>query len=558
MRIMNDKLAGLTTMSRLDWWTAGGMTLFSFLLSLAPFTIVSYGHPGEKIFDEVYYVRAAEEYLRRQDVFEYTHPPLGKLIVAASMWLFGGLHGFGDTAVGWRFLNVVVGALMVLVIYWFGKRLLGSTPFAAMAAGLLLLDGFHYVQSRIATPEIIVAFFSLLTLYAFYRFWMASQMRVAPEFGIDLGALVRSEGVGVIAVTALALGLTALFGHAWSSAAQVVFFLYVETGGYLAVRMLAPRFRDAGPHVRTGEEVDDATAGSMWLWILALCAGCLAASKWNGLLDFLVVWFLVAIVVAQPYWRSLMRVLGRRIVPGPAMWGNPFGFSPDLVVGTMLFVAATIYALAYIPYFQLGHSFSDLVGMQKVMYQYHSTLTVTHPYGSKWWQWPLILRPIAYYYHDFRVGLAASQNAACCVAEILALPNPIVWWTGLISVPFIAYLALRERNKGYALLVTAYLFQWLPWIGSPRVAFEYHFLPNLAIICLADAVSMQRIWNQAKDGSPHLKAWLVWPRPIVWAFGLMTLLAFVFFFPVLSGMQIPWSAWDARMLHWLFQNNEWV
>ena len=39
-----------------------------------------------------------------------------------------------------------------------------------------MLDGFHYVQSRIATPEITVAFFSLLTLYAFYRLWVGTQI----------------------------------------------------------------------------------------------------------------------------------------------------------------------------------------------------------------------------------------------------------------------------------------------------------------------------------------------------------------------------------------------
>jgi len=639
-------LAGVAAMTRLDWWIAGGMTLLSFVLEAAPFTSVGFAHPNEKIFDEIYYARAGEEYLRHKDIFEYTHPPLTKLIITASMWLFGGLHGLGDSAVGWRFLNVVVGALMVLVIYWFGKRLLGSTPFAALAAAFLLLDGFHYVQSRIATPEITVAFFSLLTLYAFYRFWTASQVRVAPEFGFDFVAVLRSEGLGIVALTLVALGLTVFIGHDWTTAARVVLMLYLETGGYVALRLLAPRFRNARPLVsyaegsrlldetlqtfdggsvskgmlkagattspekrglvyqdeelrieyardgsaryvtpeseanfapagqmRTGEATfDGASAGPTWLWILATCAGCLAASKWNGLFDFFVIWGLVALVVSQPYWRRLARLLRHQsVVPRPAAWGNPFGFSLDIVVGSMLFVGATIYALAYIPFFRLGHSFSDLVGLQKQMYDYHSTLTATHPYGSRWWQWPLILRPVSYYYHDFRTGLAASDGAACCVAEILALPNPIVWWTGLISVPFIAYLALRERNKGYLLLVTAYIFQWLPWIASPRVAFEYHFLPNLAVICLADAVLMQRIWNRARGGSEILASWFgwkdapawaerwcAWPRPIVLAFGLLVVWAFVFFFPILSGMHVRWNAWDARMLHWLYRNNQWV
>jgi len=635
-------LAGVAVMTRIDWAIAVGMSIGSFVL-----TWFNYQYPNEKIFDEIYYARAGEEYLKHKDIFEFTHPPLTKLIITASMLLFGGLHGAGDTGAGWRFLNLVVGALMVLVLYWFAKRLLSSTPFAVMAAGLLLFDGFHYVQSRIATPEITVAFFSLLTLYAFYRFWIASQVRVAPELGPEIRPVILTEGLGVVAVAALAVAFAVLLGHDQTTVAKIVIFLYVFAGGYIAVRLAAPLFRKAralvsyaegstwgggtlstfdggsvakgamsagqstkqakGGLVYSDEEltinyardgsaryvapegeaefspagtmsaggatIDGRSAGRIWLWVLALCGGCLAASKWNGLFDFFVVWFLALLVASQRFWLPLARRLGRAVtVPRPASWGNPFGFSVDLVIAVMLFVGTTIYVLTYIPYFQLpAHTFSDMVALQKQMYDYHSELTATHPYGSKWWEWPLILRPISYYYHDFRMGAASNLPNACCVAEILALPNPIVWWMGLISVPFIAYLAIRERNKGYALLVTAYFFQWLPWIASPRVAFEYHFLPNLAIICLADAVLMQRIWNRAqdaprwiegsigfKDAPDWVERWFAWPRPLVWAFGLIAVWAFVFFFPVYSGMKVPWNVWDARMLHWLFRNNQWV
>jgi dolichyl-phosphate-mannose--protein O-mannosyl transferase len=188
------------------------------------------------------------------------------------------------------------------------------------------------------------------------------------------------------------------------------------------------------------------------------------------------------------------------------------------------------------------------------MYQYHATLKATHPYGSSWWQWPLLLRPISYYYHDFRVGAATANGAACCVAEILALPNPAIWWLGLISVPYILYLAIRERHKGFALLVTAYFFQWLPWIGSPRVAFEYHFLPNLAVICMANSALLQRVWNRAL---PEEGPW-AWPRLVVYGFCALALWTFIFFFPILSAVHISWEQWDLRMLHWLFRNNEWV
>jgi Gpi18-like mannosyltransferase len=575
---------GLIAFTRLDYVLAAGLTVASFVICVAWYWI-----PGEKIFDEIYYARAGEEYLKHVELFEWTHPPLTKLLITLSMMLFGGLHGLGDTSVGWRFLNVVVGALTVWLLYAFAKRLLASTFFAACAAGMLTFDGFHFVQSRIATPEITVALFSLATLYAFYRYWISVQVRrsavVSGRFGLRFWLI-------------LALGALAAAGFTWlvnlpggppSIGARAAAFLYVLSGAYLVARLILPRFLpDLGAQtsyadgslVSTGRgvpvivsasgaaikaekrELDEgglrityARNGSMryatpdgeaafapegtmstpigslrpadgvlWLGLLVLAAAAVADSKWNGLFDFWVVWFIVAGVTAQ---RFLLR---------PAAWGNPRGFPLDVVVVGMCFVSATLYALSYIPYFTLGHNLSDLVALQQQMFGYHDNLRATHPYGSTWWQWPLLQRPISYYYHDFRTGAAVQNGAACCVAEILALPNPAVWWLGLISVPLIAYLAWHERAKGFALLVVAYLLQWLPWIATPRVAFEYHFYPNLAIICLANAALLQRVWKSWSSG-----------RWVVWGYLGLVLALFIYFYPILAGVQITYNAWHERM-----------
>jgi predicted membrane-bound dolichyl-phosphate-mannose-protein mannosyltransferase len=615
-------LEGLVAMTRLDVAIACGLTACSFVLSY-----ISYQWPSEKIFDEIYYARAGEEYLSHKEIFEFTHPPLTKLLVTLSMILFGGLHGGGDTSQGWRFLNLVVGALMIFVVYGFAKRLLGSTPFATLVAGMLLFDGFHYVQSRIATPEITVAFFAVLTLYAFYRFWIASEVRVAL---LDR-PLLRAESYLMSVAMIAAFGVTAALLRGQSLAAHVVIFGYLLCGAYAAIRLIAPRFLKAAAtasyadgarvtagalrtldggivpaaaggelvagestriekgmllhtgdglrieYARGGREryataqgealfepegtmraggalVDGRRDGLIWLILLALSAGCLGASKWNGLFDFGVVWLLAGLVVSQRYLGVFLRSVGLTgAKQGPAQWGNPFGFSLDILVTTMLFIGGTIYLLCYIPYFGLGHNLADLVGLQQQMFGYHYDLKATHPYGSKWWQWPLLLRPISYYYHDWRTGAAASNAAACCVAEILALPNPAVWWLGLVSVPLIAFLGWRERNKGCVLLVTAYFLQWLPWIASPRVAFEYHFFPNLAVICLANGFLLQRVWRLA-EGSANRYSW---PRLAVWGYAALVVGLFAYFYPVLAGSHVPWNVWDSRMWHWLMRN-QWV
>jgi len=619
-------LEGVASMRPLDWLLASACTLISFVLSY-----VGYQLPAEKYFDEIYYARAAEEYLARKDIFEFTHPPLSKLIITLSTWM---LHS--DTGAGWRFMNLVVGALMVLVMYVFAKRLLGSTLFATVAAALLTLDGMHFTQSRIATPEITVAFFSLLTLYCFYRFWLASRVRVALA-GAGLRTLARHEGVWLAGATVVAAGMASLLAANQSTPAHVVAFLYFEIGFYLAIRLTVPLLRRAKPVVsyadgsllaggvlRTpdggkvaldkssvvpgessqaskngltyvdgdlridygrdgsvkyatpegraafssdgtmeagGTTTDGHRDARIWLWVLAVSAGCLAASKWNGLFDFFVIWFWVVVVASQRYWAVALRAMGRAgTVLRPAVWGNPSGFSLDIVVSAMLFVGATVYILTYTPAFLNGHNFGWVVDLQQQMYQYHCcTPTVMlsagakHPYMSEWWQWPLVLRPISYYYHDFRTGAAAQSNTACCLAEILALPNPAVWWLALVAVPVMGWLAWRERNKGYGLLFIAYFFQWLPWIGSPRLAFEYHFFPNLAIIVLADTILLQRLW-QAAAKLPERYFWL---RPAVIGYAGLVLGLFVFFYPILAGVHINWQTWDARMWHRLMQN-QWV
>src|SRR6185503_15854678 len=127
-------------------------------------------------------------------------PPLTKLLVTLSMMMFGGLHG-GDNAAGWRFLDVVFGAFVIVLLYVFAKRITGSVVFATIATSFFLFDGMHFVQSRIATPEGFVVFFSLAAVYAFYRFWIAAQVNVRKA-----SPPAQERGAVVAGALALAIG----------------------------------------------------------------------------------------------------------------------------------------------------------------------------------------------------------------------------------------------------------------------------------------------------------------------------------------------------------------
>ena len=479
---------------------------------------VGFWFPREKIFDEVYFARAAEEYLHRRYIYENTHPPIAKLLITLSTVMFG------DNSYGWRFLDVVSGAVAVWLLYALLKRVTGSTLFAAYGAALLMFDGMHFVQSRIATPESFVVCFAIATLYTFYRYWTAAEAN--PEAPSPRAALwVRAAGA--LASAVVAIGLIALrFPHE-SMAARIVATLYAYAGCYLIYRvLLEPRIVGTTPP-------KESRTKTIWLFLFALSVALLVASKWYGVMACGVAFSIVLYVWVR-----------ERFTRG----SNLRTFALDVMLAAVVFVTGTLYFASYTPQFiglsdtpsspPRAYSLTDVVNLQYNAFEYHEHLRATHMYQSRWWQWPLELRPILYY------AKYGRQGATSTAAMIYTLPNPLILWLGLLTVPFVAYLGIKERNKAYILICLTYAAQWLPWIGSPRISFAYHFYVDIPLICACAAITMEQVWV----------AWCSTERRAlaqIFAAGYLAavMIAFVYFYPILSGMTISSAAWMQRM--WL-------
>ena len=499
----------------IDYAVASALGVFAFALSF-----VNYWLPATKYFDEIYFPKAGEEYLLHQPIYENTHPPLAKLIITLSMVLFGGMHGLGDTPWGWRFMDVLFGALVVVLLYIFAKRVTGSTVFSAIAALLLTFDGMHFVQSRISTPEGIVVFFSLAAVYAFYRFWLSATSDVRAERtreGLLCGALALAGGA------ALSLIVVKLI-FAQSTAAVVIAAIYFAFGFYVLLRAAV------APRLRPDAAVAPNAPARWWLIAFSIALGCLVSSKWYGVMGLGVCFVVLAAVWTQRWW-----LRGRF-----SGWGNPRGFRLDVALCTVVFLASSVYALSWtkdVMNQQDIHNLTNVVERQYSMFEYHDHLNDggrnEHPYASKWWEWPLDLRPV-YYYAKFGPGVRRV---------IYSLPNPIVLWFGLLCVPWVGYLAWRERRKGYALIVVTYLLQWLPWMASPRIAFAYHFYVDIPLIALCDAIVLQRMWTWGRVRNRRYAA------IAVGGYVLLAAGAFAFFYPILAGVPISDAYWNATQ--WL-------
>ena len=241
-----DPREGLAAMrAPLDYIVMVTLGVVSFIVSY-----VSYWFPPDKVFDEIYFARAAEEYLKNMRIYENTHPPLSKLLVTLSVMIFGGLS-HGDNSYGWRFLDVVFGALVVMLLYVFAKRVTRSTLFATLCSAFLLLDGMHFVQSRIATPEGFVVFFATAATYAFYRFWIASQTERRHHLAVPSAAYAIAGGLALLGGALVVVVWDIVWSHLGAPptatvtldrAASIIVTLYVATGLYLLARyVIFPR-----------------------------------------------------------------------------------------------------------------------------------------------------------------------------------------------------------------------------------------------------------------------------------------------------------------------------
>ena len=243
------------------------------------------------------------------------------------------------------------------------------------------------------------------------------------------------------------------------------------------------------------------------LFLLGITLGVGIASKWIVLAAYATIVFLlvvrfvrrnVDIQVGSP--RSPIWSWGRG--EGPAIAGGvPWQAYLPLAVVALVVIPAAIYLGSWYPFFARGqfHTLADLIDYQKASFAYHATLTATHPYGSPWWSWPFLSRPVLYYAEY--TGLGTDQfTGQPLISLIENLGNPWIWWTSLPCVVALPYFIVRHRSFPATVILIGFITQYLPWSHITRVLFLYHMFGGLIFMILALAFVLAQI----AQGSPGL------------------------------------------------------
>jgi dolichyl-phosphate-mannose-protein mannosyltransferase len=479
---------------RRGWVVTLSLTLIAGLVRLW-----NLGHPtdrGTPVFDEKHYAPQAWQMLRNGGVEDnpgyelIVHPPLGKQLIALGEAALG-YHGWG-----WRISAALAGTICVLLIVRIVRRMTRSTLLGGIAGVLLIVDGISQVQSRIGMLDIFLAMFVLAAFGCLIIDREQVHERLAiviregriadTGFGPRLGVRWWRFGAGV------ALGLAC--GTKWSGVYYLIAFAVMSVVWDACARRTAGVRRPwAGTLAR------DLGPAS---WALAMVPlGAYLATWWA--------------------WLSSETGIDRHAVGKQIGTGGLFSFVPD-------------------PLRELWYYSGNILSFHDNLF----TPAHPHPWESKPWSWPMGLRPMLYYYQSGAGAPGCGRQD--CVASVMLIGTPALWWLALPVLGWALWRALSGPDWRYAAVLTGYAAGWLPWFGNvARQMYFFYMTPAAPFLVIAMTLVLGEILGRANAGAERRGTGLL----VVSLYVGLVVANFIWLWPILTGASITPEHWNAEL--WL-------
>ena len=462
------------------------------------------GSPHAVVFDETYYVKDGLSLVRygyerqavdgadkillafhgswrnvpifKPDAEYVVHPPFGKWVIGASQVLFG------PTPTGWRVLIALLGTLAIFMTARIVRRLTRSNLVGTLAGLLLAIDGMAIVLSRTSLLDGTLMFFALAGFGALVIDRDQSRMRLAN--------LVDTRGISAVAtkfgpvlwwrpwrwVAGVSLGLTC--GVKWSG------IYFVAAFGLMTVLWDVGARRTLGvKHPFVGAVLLDGILAGV---SIAVTAVLVYLATWTG-------WFLTS---------------GGWDRQWAAHRSSSYGFIPAALRS-------------------LWHYHAEA-------WAFHTNLHTPHSYMSNPWGWQLQARPTSFYFDSPKLGQSGCTVASCS-AEVVALGNPLIWWTGLVALLHQVWRWGAHRDWRAGAVLAGYLAGWAPWLlWQERTIFTFYSIAYTPFMLMAVALSLGALLESA----PRLPSVALTTPAGKRAMGATTLLllgVIALFVPVWSG-----------------------
>ncbi|MBF0593653.1 MAG: glycosyltransferase family 39 protein [Candidatus Omnitrophica bacterium] len=192
-------------------------------------------------------------------------------------------------------------------------------------------------------------------------------------------------------------------------------------------------------------------------------------------------------------------------------------------VPVLIFFASHLF----IPFLK-GHHWSDIWTIQITQMNYLFVIapTQTHGYSSLWWGWPLLLRPIWYFF----------QQTDGMVQGIICIGNPVIFWSIPFVVVYLLWDIFLKRSWVSLLILWGFLSQWIFFAFGKRIKFFHYFDNAMPFIVLAIAMISVRLWRAHILGRCAVVLY-------------MSLVAgmFMYWYPLLTGFPISQGYFQQHM-----------
>ena len=270
--------------------------------------------------------------------------------------------------------------------------------------------------------------------------------------------------------------------------------------------------------------------------------------EWNGLGYLLTILSFMAFVIAIRAIDAFRLNHPKKAVElSHDLVGQNNAFSWEYVL-YFLIIPLAVYSLIWIPDLRFNTEYDFLEKHQQLL-GYHQIMVTEdeHPYCSKWYSWPFMIRPISYYFNSYEV-IGDLGNKMTMFQDIHLFPNPPLYWFSTIAILLMGFEWLkllwhwiREKTVSnkfffFTFILCGYCANLLPWAWISRCAFLYSYQPASIFGFFALA------WYLA-----HLmSAESIKYRILSWGMLILIIAAFFYWLPTLTGMPLEAESWLQR------------
>ena len=555
----------------------------------AALRLLRLGFPHRLIFDETYYVKDgysvfnfgyerswpenADDYFNAGDpsVIESTpeyvvHPPLGKWLIGIGIDIFG-----ADDSFGWRFSVAIIGSLTIFLIGVIAWKLFRSGFFACVAAGLLSVDGEHFVHSRTSLLDIVLMAFVLLAFY----FVLLDREQVTKRLASwSKRTSTTSEPTPAEATARTTPTVESTSSPQTSSSAEAT----VQSAPTAeATASPAASAADASASARVRErrrrrdEMNFGPRLGVRPWIIAagISVGLAMGVKWSGL------YAAAAFGILLVAWDVHSRYRAGVVHPWLGM------FIRDSIPSFLKLVpvAFVSYLVCWAGWIRSDDAWDrqwaaentgwwqslpdwlqwlpSLVHYHSTAYSFHVGLDSEHPYMSNPWGWIVQWRPTSFYYESYGhgdMGCVADK----CSSAITSVGNPVIWGLAPLAILVCLVVWIIRRDVRPAVILAGLAATWLPWFAyQERTIFTFYTIVMVPFVVLALTYCLTLLWGRARASAPpgahrrrfgpRVSGALVARRLTVGLILAAAVIAFAYFWPVYTGEVIPFSDWNDRM-----------